>query len=285
MAQYARLRSVDPLPTPKTVWPKGYVRQPDQLPEGNAEFDLPPRKKKRETYSAAALLEKDKRTKWAEYQPPHKNSRRPSPFPGQPQLPEHPNPLVDTLHDKFSHYTSVLHAKGLNALDEVQNDVSTQVVANVRAQATEACRVFDRDQYLRKTLLDSVVVLKEDNTSEKEVVMKDAIASFEERLTTTTAELEQLWNSWENTQTAIDALHLEMAAGAGDDNTRKTADLATGASGMSPSPSHKRAVEGFIADLDKSSKEVVEEMTLYEKEFLKKINHEASGIIQSFLGQ
>ncbi|KAI0472999.1 hypothetical protein GGR56DRAFT_652723 [Xylariaceae sp. FL0804] len=52
-----------------------------------------------------------------------------------------------------------------------------------------------------------------------------------------------------------------------------------------PPPSHARAVEAFRKELGDASREVVEEMMRYEKEFLERMKHEDSKVVQSFLAQ
>ncbi|KAI1380625.1 hypothetical protein F4677DRAFT_440957 [Hypoxylon crocopeplum] len=54
---------------------------------------------------------------------------------------------------------------------------------------------------------------------------------------------------------------------------------------MSIPASHSDAIVEFGADLDKASRDVVEEMISYEDEFLKEIEKEAGNILHSFLNR
>ncbi|KAI1653357.1 hypothetical protein F4813DRAFT_393805 [Daldinia decipiens] len=72
--------------------------------------------------------------------------------------------------------------------------------------------------------------------------------------------------------------------GAGDETRLSGASVVSGIS-PSASASHVEALARFGTDLDRASKDVVEEMTTYEEKFLKEIEKEAGNILHSFLNR
>ncbi|KAI0842608.1 hypothetical protein F5Y06DRAFT_292541 [Hypoxylon sp. FL0890] len=298
---FARLRSEkasSPLKSDSPVRPKAFKHRlllDDD--EDNGTRAPSPKRHRQGHYSIAPLFDKYKRVRADEEDQAstrlHVRRQRPSPSPE----PDHP--LVTELDERYAALRATLHSAALSALSTAEADLLSYSESNIRSNRAKMATLESQLNKLLAPLQDLTVDYTATGSDGRErtetVAMRDAISAFEAKLESTAAELEQLWTSWAEAQAEIEDLGEEMLSLSGSrngsdnsvlvDETRRSAagDMTRGTNGISPS--HAEALDAFAADLDKASKEVVEEMMTYEEKFLKEIEKEAGNILHSFLNR
>ncbi|OTA84713.1 hypothetical protein M434DRAFT_16343 [Hypoxylon sp. CO27-5] len=252
-----------------------------------------PKRYKQGHYSIAPLFDKYKRPRVDEEDQAssrlHNRRRRPSPSPE----PDHP--LVTELDERYATLRATLHSAALSALSTTESSLLAQSESSIRSNRQKLSALDTRLSKLVAPLQGLTVDYTATGSSGRErtvaVAVRDAISAFEAKLGSAAAELEGLWASWAEAQAEIEDLGSSMLGSRNGSDSREPADgtrrnaAASGTSGISPSHSHAEAFDAFGADLDKASKEAVEEMTTYEEKFLKEIEKEAGNILHSFLNR
>ncbi|KAI1462667.1 hypothetical protein F4805DRAFT_471967 [Annulohypoxylon moriforme] len=282
---YARLQSEKALTPQKSDSPSRFKSLKHRLfdeDEEDANPSPPPAKRhKQGHYSIAPLFDKYKGRAVDEDDQPsnrHHGRRRhlsPSPDPEPP--------LVKELDDRYTHLRATLHSAALSSLSTAESELVTASDSTIRANRQNLAALESQLKSLVAPLLDSTVdymATGEDGLPRTVAVsIRDAIAAFEETLDKTATELGGLWEEWEGAQEEIEGIAKELrgsvAEGKGKGSVSQT----------DASASHSEAVAGFGADLDQASKDVVEEMAIYEKKFLEEIEKEAGNIMHSFLNR
>ncbi|KAI2467555.1 hypothetical protein F4781DRAFT_307898 [Annulohypoxylon bovei var. microspora] len=286
---FARLRS-EQAPTPvKSDSPirlKSFKHR--LLDEDEEDDNMPPpspKRHKQKRYSVAPVFDKYKRLGVDEDEQVanrHHNRRQ--------QLSPSPNPLsplVKELNDRYVHLRATLHSAALSSLSSAESQLSAASESSIRANRQKAASLESQLQSLVAPLQDLTVdytaVGENGRPRTAAVSIRDAVAAFAEKLESTVAELDGLWAEWAAAQAEIEELGSDVRV-----SSRKGSRLNIDSStkGMtSASASHSEALVGFGADLDKASKDVVEEMVTYEEKFLKEIEKEAGKILHSFLNR
>ncbi|KAI1500783.1 hypothetical protein F5X99DRAFT_409705 [Biscogniauxia marginata] len=260
---YARLHT-DHLPTPLPL-----PNQPahkvttlrDRLIDGSESTARPQLDKPRAHYSIASLFNRYRKPSVNEDDSSierlrtHRYPRSPSPEPEPP--------IIAELTSRYAELRTTLHSGIVTRLEEAQEELTNQAVDSIKAKQIELAQLEARSNQLYAPLRSAKVdyeAVGEDN--QKRQTTEEAQAEIEE------LGKEALLAASSSSSNDGISKHLRGA-------------LPKLTSGMSPS--HIDAVVEFASDLDKESKEVVEEMMEYEKEFLQKIENEASSIVQSFL--
>ncbi|KAI5922681.1 hypothetical protein F4810DRAFT_711274 [Camillea tinctor] len=272
---YARLYT-DHLPTPLPTKPapKSVTFRDRLVVDDENAFRSPP-KKPRTHYSAISLFDRHRKPPIDEDDPSHDHlrARRYQPSPS----PEHEPLIMTELITRYTDLRTTLHSSVVTRLEEAQKELTTQAVDGIKANQTELAQLQARSNQLHAPLraakIDYEAVGEDNQKRQATVAIEDAIRAFEQKLESAAAEIAALL--------AAPEAPPPSSPDDGEGERRRGGGLPKLTSGM-PS-SHREAVLGFVGDLDKESKEVVDEMMEYEKEFLQKIEDEASSIVQSFL--
>ncbi|KAI0137949.1 hypothetical protein F4776DRAFT_95974 [Hypoxylon sp. NC0597] len=254
-----------------------------------------PKRHRQGHYSIAPLFDKYRKPRvdeddQASTRLQSRRRQRPSPSPE----PDHP--LVTELDDRYATLRATLHSAAFSALSTTESSLLAQSESSIRSNRQKLSALEAHLSKLVSPLQGLTVDYTATGPDGRErtvaVSMRDAISAFEAKLGSAAAELEGLWTSWAEAQAEIEDLGEEMLGSRNGsdssvlaDGTRRSGagDMTSGTKGISPS--HAAALAAFGADLDKASKEVVEEMMTYEEEFLKEIEKEAGNILHSFLNR
>ncbi|KAI1463955.1 uncharacterized protein F4812DRAFT_463287 [Daldinia caldariorum] len=224
-----------------------------------------PKKHRKTHYSVAPLFDRYRRPRSEENDktPSHIHNRRqrlsPSPDPDPP--------LALELGERYANLRATIHSAAIAGLEEAEAELIAQSEAKIHANRQQMAAL--------ETQLNKLISPLQDLTVDYTATGEDGC----ER--TAAAEV----------QVEIDDLGEETLSRKGSDRAAGEIRLvgASIVSGISPSASashaeaHAEALAGFGTDLDRASKDVVEEMMTYEEEFLKKIEKEAGNILHSFL--
>ncbi|KAI1635122.1 hypothetical protein F4809DRAFT_642825 [Biscogniauxia mediterranea] len=254
-----------PTPLPAKPAPKPITFR-DRLLVDNKNTTRSPPKKPRTHYSAASLFDRHRKPTIdgndSSIDPLRPRRYQPSPSP------EPEPPIISELTTRYTELRTTLHSSIVTRLEEAQKELTTQAVDSIKTRQIALAQLQARSNQLHAPLRTAKI--------DYEAVGEDG----QKRRTTeeAQAEIEELGREEEALRAVARPSSSEDDGGGGK---RRDGDFPKLSSGMSPS--HREIVLGFASDLDKESKEVVEEMVEYEKEFLQKIEDEASSIVQSFL--
>ncbi|KAI1800678.1 hypothetical protein F4811DRAFT_556614 [Daldinia bambusicola] len=218
-----------------------------------------PKKHRKTHYSVAPLFDKYRRPRpeGDDKTPSHIHNRRqrlsPSPNPDPP--------LALELDGRYANLRATVHSAAIAGLEEAEAELITQSETKIHANRQQMAALETQLNKLISPLQGLTVdytATGEDGRERTAVVaIRDAISSFEEKLKAAVTEL--------------------------DDEIRLIGASVVSGISLSASASHAEALAGFGADLDRASKDVVEEMMTYEEEVLKKIEKETGNILHSFL--
>ncbi|KAI1103166.1 hypothetical protein F4804DRAFT_353112 [Jackrogersella minutella] len=216
------------------------------------------------------------------------NSRRPLPTPFPP--PE--SPLIATLNERYNHMRTFLHSAGFSSLEETEASLlqhSETEMNNVRQDLSPLMVQLNK-------LLTPMKNLKVDYTAtdssghERTTVLDIGLAAtaFADKIEYHAAELDHLWGLWYANKSEFmefgERMFIQRAPG------RQTIRQLGESSGMFPAVdnSDKPTTQAesraqFIANMQHLCKRAVEAMAEYEANFLRKVDKEATTILQAFL--
>ncbi|KAI1416265.1 hypothetical protein F5Y13DRAFT_186517 [Hypoxylon sp. FL1857] len=293
------LRSDSPI-RPKTIKHRLFVNDDDYDDEDNEMRPPSPKRHRQGHYSIAPLFDTYRIPRASKEDQAltrlHGRRHRPSPSPE----PDHP--LVVELDERYATLRATLHSAALSSLRSAESSLIAQSESSIRKNRQKLGTLESQLSKLLTPLQGLTVDYTATGPDGRErtavVAMRDAITAFEAKLESTAAELDGLWASWTEAQAEIEDLAEEMLSLSGSRNGSSNSTIVDGArrsvggdmtarglNGISAAPPYAEALEGFGADLDQASKEVVEEMKTYEERFLKEIEKEAGNILHSFLNR
>ncbi|OTB07015.1 hypothetical protein M426DRAFT_9095 [Hypoxylon sp. CI-4A] len=285
---YARLRS-EQIPTPlKSTSP--IRRKTDKrrlvLEEYEDDGPLPPLKRNKQDHRPVAHVFDNHRWQRAdeENQAIIRRHKRLSP-PFEPE-----QPLIKELNKRYAFLQATLHSSAISELEAAEKKLTAHAESEIDNNLEEGVKLQAKFNKLTAPLQNETVDYTATGSDGCErtvpVVIHEAIVAFEEKLDSTSAELNRLWEECGEVQAEIELLAEEVLGSRnGSDGTRRSdGRMAKGISASSSaSASHEATMAEFRRGIDNMSKEVVEEMRQYEEEFLEEIENQTGNIMKSFL--
>ncbi|KAI0108133.1 hypothetical protein F4814DRAFT_441693 [Daldinia grandis] len=297
---FARLHPDAIITPPKTDSPallKSFKRRLSLSDDDDDDVRPPSSKKYRKTYySITPLFDKYRmpRVDEGDQIPSHIHSRRqrlsPSLDPDPPLVLELGGKinilvlysLLTPTPERYANLRATVHSAAIAGLEEAEADLVAQSEANIRANRQKMAVLEVQLSKLVSPLQDLTIDYTATGEDGRErtaaIAIRDAISTFEAKLEAaaeTQAEIEDL---------AEETLSRKGSDGAADGMRLSGASVVSGIS-PSASASHVDGLARFGTDLDRASKDVVDEMMTYEEKFLKEIEKEAGNILHSFLNR
>ncbi|KAI1154604.1 hypothetical protein F4825DRAFT_448360 [Nemania diffusa] len=248
----------------------------EQLLDEDEDDAHPPPPKKRAHYSMHPIFDKYKRRKINDDNLPidRLRGRRHARTSLSP-IPE--SPILEGLKRNYAALRVTLHSNGVKDVSKTEESLAMEVEEMINANISTLSKIGSKARQLCASSLDCEVdtqISSEDGQQRTRTLrLGSAISKYQETEAERSKQLAQLWSSWEKTQNDIDELS----------NTLRVLlerESFNGTSGMS---SNRAWADKEDLDIDRRSRQVVEDMTACEEEFQEKLKDEEANILEAML--
>ncbi|KAI0450259.1 hypothetical protein F5B21DRAFT_440426 [Xylaria acuta] len=263
--------SAFPTPIPTDNVRRKNVRE--QLLDNDEDDARPPPLKKRAHYYMRPIFDKYKRHESNDdiSIDPRRNQRRdqasPSPAPD--------SPMIENLKRRYATLRVTLHSNGVKDVAKTEEALAAEADKKISANLSMLNKIASKVRQLSETCLDYEFDTKTRDKYGQERAREMQVGKELSRHRDLEAErcrqLARLWSSWEKTQADINELTNKLHELFERDPSKVT-------SGMS---SNCEWADKDDLDIDRRSKQVVEDMMACEEEFQEKLEDEKTNILEA----
>ncbi|KAI0479577.1 hypothetical protein F4859DRAFT_440586 [Xylaria cf. heliscus] len=248
----------------------------EQLLDEGEDDARPPRPKKQAHYSMRPIFDKYKRCKNKDdgiSTHPRQNQRHdqasPSPVPD--------SPMIEELKRRYAALRVTLHSNGVKDVAKTEEALAADADEKIGANLSRLNRISSKACQLSTACLDCEVDAQTTDKGGQErtrtVQIRKELSRYKDLEAGRCRQLARLWRHWEDTQADINELTNKLHDLLERDPSKVT-------SGMF---SNCEWAEKDDLDIDRRSKQVVEDMKACEEEFHEKLKDEETDILKAML--
>ncbi|KAI0443744.1 hypothetical protein F4803DRAFT_574161 [Xylaria telfairii] len=266
--------SAFPTPLPSVNVRRKNARE--QLLDNDEDDACPPPHKKQAHYSMRPIFDKYKPHESTDNNSsidPRQNERHrqasPSPVPN--------SPMIEELKCRYAALRVTLHSNGVKDVAKTEEALAVEAQEKISANLSKLGKIASKECQLSASCLDCEVdtqtINKDGQKGTRAMQIRKELSRHQDLDAERCRRLAQLWDCWENTQADINKLTNELHELLGRDPSKVT-------SGMS---SNCEWAEKEDIDIDRRSKEVVEDMMACEEDFHENLKDEETNILEVML--
>ncbi|KAI0858091.1 hypothetical protein F4860DRAFT_517149 [Xylaria cubensis] len=262
-----------------TPLPTGNVRRKnvrEQLLDNDEDDARPPPLKKQAHYSMRSIFDKYKRrasdsgdTLIDPCRDQQRGQASPSPAPDPP--------MIEDLKRRYAALRVTLHSNGVKDVSKTEEALAAEADKKISANLSKLDKIVSKACELSATCLDYEVdtLIKNRDGQERThtVQVREVLSRHQDLEVERCRQLARLWSSWGDAQADIIELSNKLHEFFERDPSKVT-------SGMS---SNCDWTENDDLDIDRRSKQVVEDMIACEEEFQEKLKDEETNILEAML--
>ncbi|KAI1133456.1 hypothetical protein F5Y10DRAFT_229072 [Nemania abortiva] len=263
------------LPTPSHTGDLRRKNVREQLLDEDEDDARPPLPKKQAHYSIYPIFDKYKRRRSNDSLLTDRLRGRRQNRASLSPIPE--SPVIEELKRNYATLRVTLHSNGVKDVSKNEEALATEVDGGINANLSKLSKIESKARQLSASSLGYEVDVQISNKNGRQETrteqVKIALSRYQEIETERSERLAQLWRSWEKSQTDIEELSNKLRVLFGREPPN-------GTSGMSSSCGRADKED---PDIERRSKQVVEDMTACEEEFQEKLKDEEANILEAML--
>ncbi|KAJ8133147.1 hypothetical protein O1611_g483 [Lasiodiplodia mahajangana] len=187
------------------------------------------------------------------------------------------SPVIEELKRNYATLRVTLHSNAVKDISKTEDALSIGAEEKINANLSKLSKIGSTARQLCASSLDyevDVQVTKKNGQQKTRThQVKVALSKYQDLETKRSKQLVHLWSSWEKIQTDIEELSRRLRVLIDCEPANRT-------SGMS---SNREWSDNEDLDIDRRSKQVVEDMTACEEEFQEKLKDEEANILEAML--
>ncbi|KAI0551951.1 hypothetical protein F4679DRAFT_114667 [Xylaria curta] len=262
-----------------TPLPTGNVRRKtvrEQLLDNDEDDARPPPLKKQAHHSVRSIFDKYRRRENNSDDiliDPRRNQQH-----GQAShSPTPDSPMIEDLKRRYAALRVTLHSNGVKDVAKTEEALAAEADKKISANLSKLDKIASKAGELSATCLDyevDTLITNRDGHNRTHIVqIREVLSRHQDLEVERRRELAQLWSSWDDTQADINELSKKL-------HELFERDASNVTSGMS---SYCDWSENDDLDIDRRSKQVVEDMIACEEEFQEKLKDEETNILEAML--
>ncbi|KAI0102042.1 hypothetical protein GGR51DRAFT_301761 [Nemania sp. FL0031] len=187
------------------------------------------------------------------------------------------SPIIEDLKRNYATLRVILHSNGVKDVSKAEEALSIEAEEKINANLFKLSKIGSTARQLAASSLDYEVDVQvtKNNGQQKTCThqVKVALSRYQDLEAKRSKQLVHLWTSWEKIQTDIEELSSKL-------QVLIDCEPPTRTSGIS---SNRELASKEDLDIDRRSKQVVEDMTACEEEFQEKLKDEEANILEAML--
>ncbi|KAI1177198.1 hypothetical protein F4777DRAFT_218751 [Nemania sp. FL0916] len=264
------------LPTPLHTQDVRRKNAREQLFDDSEDDARPPPPKKQAHYSIHPIFEKYKQRQSRDDNIPiNRPQGRHHNQASIPPVPE--SPTIEQLKRNYAALRVTLHSNGVKDVAKAEESLAIEAEKKINANLSQLDRIATRNRQLCASPLDCEVDTQITNRNGSQrtstMLVRRALAKYQEAEGERSEKLARLWNSWEKIQAEIDEI-----------STKLRLDFEHAPpKGTSETTSNFEWAEKEDLSVERQSKQVVDDMATCEEDFQEKLKDEEANILEAML--